>query len=518
LYVLALLVRVALVAAYPDPGYTDAYYYVDAARSLAQGNGLTVDVLWIFPEVGGGIPADPTLPIPAFGHWMPLAALVQLPFLLVFGPEPWASALPFVLIGATAAPLTWAIAREAGTTSFVAIAAGVLSAVPALAVAFMVQPDNFALFQPLVVAALWMTARGLKGSTRSFVLAGLLAGLATLSRTDGVLVLAVVILAFLWDRTRGRHAISWSALAASVGLFVLVMAPWWIRQLAVFGTLSPSMASGKVLFIRSIGEWDSIATPASLEHLLGMGGGPLIASRIGGLIAALMIYIVLITGIVLAPFVVVGAWVRRRSLDFGPFFAYAALLFAFSALVSAVHVPGGTFIHSAVALAPYSYILALVGVGATVAWFGRRRAGWDPQPTARLATVALVGVVLVGALASVGVVHAGWGAGRDRLLAVKDALDAAGAPQTALVMSIDSAATRYWTGRGGVVLVNDPLETIGEVASAYNIDWLVLDRGAVDTTTPILDGNRPDWVGEPILEDGDPVEVAVYPVKRSLAE
>jgi 4-amino-4-deoxy-L-arabinose transferase-like glycosyltransferase len=518
LYVLALLVRAALVAAYPDPGYTDAYYYVDAARSLAQGNGLTVDVLWIFPEVGGGIPADPTLPIAAFGHWMPLAAVVQLPFLLLFGPQPWASALPFVLIGATVAPLTWAIAREAGATPFAAVAAGILISVPALAIAFMVQPDNFALFQPLVAGALWMTARGLKGSGRSFVAAGLLAGLATLSRTDGVLVLAVVVLAFLWDRTRGRHVLSWTTLAASVGLFLLVMAPWWIRQLAVFGTLSPSMASGKVLFIRSIGEWDSITTPASLEHLLGMGAGPLLESRIGGLISALTIYIVLITGIVLAPFVVVGASVRRRSVAFGPCFAYAGLLFGFSALLSAVHVPGGTFIHSAVALAPHSYVLAMEGVAATVAWFGRRRTGWDPQPAARLATVALVGVVMLGALASVGVVHAGWAASRDRLLAVRDALDAAGAAETARVMSIDSAATRYWTGRGGVVLVNDPLETIGEVADAYDVDWLVLDRGAVDTTTAVLDGDRPDWIGAPILEEGNPVEVGVYPVARDLAE
>ena len=131
-----------------------------------------------------------------------------------------------------------------------------------------------------------MTARGLKGSPRSFVLAGLLAGLATLSRTDGILVLGVVLLAFAWDRTRGRGVIPASAAVGAVAAFVLVMAPWWIRQLAVFGTLSPSMASGKVLFIRSIGEWNSIATPATLEHLLGMGAGPLIASRVGGFVAA----------------------------------------------------------------------------------------------------------------------------------------------------------------------------------------------------------------------------------------
>ena len=72
---------------------------------------------------------------------------------------------------------------------------------------------------------------------------------------------------------------------------------------------------------------------------------------------------------------VVGAWLRRRSPDFAPFFVYAAILFAFSALVSAVHVPNGTFIHSAIALAPQATILALEGVVAAVAWVAARRAG-----------------------------------------------------------------------------------------------------------------------------------------------
>ena len=57
---------------------------------------------------------------------------------------------------------------------------------------FMSQPDNFGLYQPLVAGALWMAARGLKGHPRSFVLGGLLVGLATLSRNDGVLVGAVL--------------------------------------------------------------------------------------------------------------------------------------------------------------------------------------------------------------------------------------------------------------------------------------------------------------------------------------
>jgi len=52
----------------------------------------------------------------------------------------------------------------------------------------------------------------------------------------------------------------------------------------------------------------------------------------------------------LTPFVLVGGWARRRSVDFGPFFTYAVILFAASGLLFAVHVPYGTFLHSAVAL------------------------------------------------------------------------------------------------------------------------------------------------------------------------
>jgi Dolichyl-phosphate-mannose-protein mannosyltransferase len=523
LYGLALAVRAVLIWHFPAPAYPDSSYYVDVARSLQTGGGFNVDFIWIFAEVGGKIPAYPDLPIPSNAHWMPLASIVQVPFLAIFGNVAWASAAPFALFGALAAPLTWAIARDAGSRGIVAVGAGVLVAIPLLSAVYLVQPDNFSLYQPLVVAALWMGARGLRGSPRSFALAGLLAGLATLSRNDGLLVLAALGLAVAWDRWRAWRSTGtrapaiplWSA-AACVGLFALVMAPWWIRQLAVFGSLSPSTASGKVLFIRDIGEWNSITTPATLEHLLGMGIGPLIASRIGGLIAAVMIFTTLVAGFVLAPFMVVGGWLRRRSLDFGPFFAYAAILFGFSALVSAVHVPGGTFIHSAIALAPYAYILALEGIVAGVVWIARRRPAWDVDQATRIFVGAAIGFALVLAATGSLLVPVNWAGRQARFETVAAALEQAGAADTDRVMSIDASGTKYWTGHGGVVLVNDPLETIEEVARAYDIRWLVLDRNdSVAAVEPILDGQRPAWVGAPVMTQGDPVRLAVYPLELS---
>ena len=111
---LRVAVRLVLVAVFPDPAYPDSYYYVDVARTLAAGHGFNVDFIWIFAEVGGAIPANPVLPIPSNAHWMPLASIVQVPFIWLLGPTGFASALPFALIGAIAAPLTWAIARDAG--------------------------------------------------------------------------------------------------------------------------------------------------------------------------------------------------------------------------------------------------------------------------------------------------------------------------------------------------------------------------------------------------------------------
>jgi len=509
-----------LIWHFPAPAYPDSSYYVDVARALHAGQGFNIDFIWIFPEVGGHIPVHPTLPIPSNAHWMPLASMVQVPFLAVFGDQPWAAAAPFAIIGSIAAPLTWAIARDAGAKALVAVGAGILVAIPLLSAVYLVQPDNFSLYQPLVVGALWMGARGLRGSPRSFVLAGLLTGLATLSRNDGLLVLAALGLAVAWDRWRAWRSAGarvpaipiWAAVAC-VAMFMVVMAPWWARQLIVFGSLSPSTASGKVFFIRDIGEWNSIATPATLEHLLGMGIGPLIATRIDGLVAAILIFTTLVAGFVLAPFMLIGGWFRRRSVDFGPFFAYTGLLFAFSAIVSAVHVPGGTFIHSAIALAPYAYILAIEGIVASVAWIARRRPAWDADQASRIFVGAAIGFAVLCTVAGSLAVHADWAGRQARFETIASALQSAGAKPTDRVMSIDASGTKYWTGLGGVVLVNDPLDQIEAVARAYDIDWLVLDRDeAVASVEPILDGQRPAWVGAPVMTQGDPVGLAVYPL------
>ena len=527
LFMLALLARLIVLAGFPDPAYPDSFYYVDVARQLAAGHGFSLDFIWIFVDVGGRIPANPVLPIASNAHWMPLASIVQVPFIWLLGPTTFASALPFALIGAAVSPLTWAIGRDAKLRPEVALGAAVLAAVPGLLLAYMAQPDNFALYQALVAASLWLAGCGMRGKPWRFALAGMLAGLATLSRTDGMLVLGVLGLAFAWDRWRSWRSfgtqpprparIPVAAAFGAVALFALAVGPWFVRQIAVFGTLSPSTATGKVLLIRNISEWNSIDTPATLDRLLSMGSGPLLDTRVTGLLSAVVILSVLIGAVVLMPPMLAGAWSRRRDAAFGPSLGYAAVLFACSGIISSDHVPGGTFIHSAVGLAPHAYLLTIEGVFVLAAWMGRRRQSWEPAQAGRAFAIGAVAFGVVAAVAGTLIVHQSWSLKRERLAAVAAALDAAEVPATDRVMSVDASGTRYWTGRGGVVLVNDPISTVEKVARAYGIRWLVLEQAEiVPAGVPILAGGPlPGWLGPPIL---NLPEVKVYPVCTTAAD
>ncbi|MEO7664870.1 MAG: glycosyltransferase family 39 protein [Candidatus Limnocylindrales bacterium] len=541
LFVLALAVRLGLIALFPDAAYPDSFYYADVARSLAAGHGLNIDVVWIFAEVGNHIPAVPTLPIPSNGHWLPLSSLIQAPFITVLGPTGFASALPMALIGSLAAPLTWAIARDARAQPIVATTAGVLSAIPAAVTVFMVQPENFAIVHPLVAATLWCTARGLRGDNRAFAIAGLLAGLVALARNDGVLLGATIGLVWLIDRVRwwrgrrgsgswihveDRRPISSLAGIACFVLFMLVIGPWWARQIAVFGSISPTTSNGAALWIRDIAEWNSITAHPSLQTFLAQGPGPIIASRLAGLGAALEIFAILVCSIVLVPFLLLGMIGRLRSRDFGPWFLYAFVVFAGATLLYPVHVAGGTFIHTAIGLAPHAAILSIEGVLIVVGWIASRRRTWEERSATGVFAWGIVILVVATAIVFGRPVQLRWEVSRADRAAVGAELDRLLVPRDDRILSIDAAGFRYWTGHPGVVTPDDPIDTIEAVAKAYDIRWLVIERdAAARSLAPILLGTESvPWIGRSIFAvrddtgtgTGNPrssdTRLALYPV------
>jgi hypothetical protein len=507
----AFLVRAAVGVLFSGPAYPDSYYYVHVAEQLAAGNGFTSEYIWNFVDVGGRLPADAILPIPSNGHWMPLAALVQVPFLLVLGDGPLAVSLPFWIVGALAAPLTWLIGRDFGFGPGPSAAAALMAAVPGGLTPFLSQPDNFGLFMTLGALSLWLCARGMRGDRRAFVLGGLVVGVATLARNDGVLLgipfALVTLAALLRGPARGRAIVAGVACAA---LFAIVVAPWLLRQLDVFGTIAPSAANGRILWISDYNELYSIGAPVGPETLFADGPGAFLATRVSGLLSALGLFALLPLVAVLTPFALIGAWQHRRDANFRPLFIYATVFFAATALLFAVHVPYGTFIHSAVALLPHTFLLVTAGISTVVWWVARRRPSWDVPRATRFFTTAACAVIVIGAFIQTMSTVRNWSA--VRAVQAELAAGLAAVPATDRIMSADAGAYNYLTGLSGIVTPNDPLPVIEEAMRAYDIRWLVLERKAiVPGLQPVLLGEtRPAWLSRPVVAivRGTPTAVA----------
>jgi len=521
LFATAFLVRAAVGAAFPGPAYPDSYYYFHLGQQLAAGHGFVADYIWNFVDAGGRLPAAPILPIPSNAHWMPLAELIQVPFLILMGTGAIAAGLAFWIVGALAAPLTWLIGRDAGFDKRPAFAAALMVAVPGGLTPFLSQPDNFGLFMTFGALALWLCARGARGDRRAFVLGGLVVGLATLARSDGILLglpFAIVGARELVRRLRGREVVlSAAAVFACVALFAIVMVPWLYRQIEVFGSLFPSASSGRILWIADYSQLYSITSPTGPDTLLANGLGSFVASRLGGLLSAFGLFALLPLVVVLVPFALIGAWVRRRDTAFTPFFIYAVAFFAASGLLFAVHVPHGTFIHSAVALLPHTFLLVTAGVAAAVSWIAQRRPNWDRARATALFTYGAVAIVILAAGFQTFGTLATWAQTRAVQQKVARVLQAT--PADDRVMSADAGAYFYLTGHEGVVTPNDPLPVIEDTMRAYGVRWLVLERSQiVPALEPVFAGQlQPSWLSQPVAvvpvrQEPDATAAALYAV------
>jgi hypothetical protein len=276
---LALLARIAAALLTPSPPYVDAAYYTLVAERLADGHGFTVPVLWSFLEVGGRLPADPMLPVPSNGHWMPLTSLVAAGPMALLGSSWAAGQLPMIVLSTLLVPLTYLVGWEVWQSRWVALPAGLLAIFAGPLLVMYPLVENFAVFGVAGAAALYASVRTTRGprSAAWLVAAGALVGLATLARIDGLLLAVAPAVAWWQGRRAGR--LGWGAGFASAAAALLVLAPWLVRDLQVFGSPLPS-AGGHTLWITTYNEQFSLEASPSLGSYLATGPLAIIGSKL----------------------------------------------------------------------------------------------------------------------------------------------------------------------------------------------------------------------------------------------
>lgn len=490
----ALVARVLAAVVVPSAPYTDAAYYTLVAQRLADGFGFTLPVLYSFLEVGGRLPSDPRLPVDAMGHWMPLTSLIAAPFMALLGDTlgDWrAGQVPMVLLSTAwvgmAHGVTWDLWHErrwALVASVLAVFAG-----PLLVMLPLV--DSFVPFGVLGSLALWASMRAVRSDRRWgwwLVAAGVLIGLATLARIDGAFLAVAPAVAWLTRLRASSLPVAFGYGVAAALACLAVLAPWFARNLEVYGAILPS-AGGHTLWITSYNEQFSIGHEVSLSTYLAAGPGLIVGSKLASL-AELAGRTLAVAGGVFAVFFIGGLWAFRGRPEIRPFIAYWLVMFLAMGLLFTFHAPKGAFVHSAPAWLPMAFAIAVGAVAPVSSAVGRR---WWRFLTRPATHRFLIGGSLVAAvalsLASSAALLVSWRVANGRLAAAASFLSAS-VPRQDVVMFADPARLNLLTGHPSVAAPFDPFSVIERVVDAYDVRWVVvtLEPGETRDALGLWDG------------------------------
>jgi hypothetical protein len=466
---LALVAFRALSAAFVviQPGFTDAYYYVDVARRLAHGYGLTADFIWNFLEA----PHLETLPVASHRFWMPLATVMQAAGIAVLEPllGTFRSAQAAIIAVAAFVPAAaYFAARSIGASPRAALVAAALAGIGGGAFApAWVTLDSFAVAALVGTIFFVAYARAANGDVRAGAAAGALVGALFLARAEGALFgVALLVLA---ARPSSRAAgISGSAIALAIG------ATWLARGTALGG--SPDLLVRTVLLARY--EDFFAINPSGTAGLAAV-----VTMRLGALWSDLVIALFGLMAYLAFP-LYLGV---RRGWGLPAVRAFAGLallIYVAEGLVWPLHATRGSYFHSLAAFYPFA--MALVALGGET-WLARR-----DERTRGLATgatiVAAVALALFGLSTWDGAFNAGY---RVRT----DAVDAIPAGP---FLAIDGAAWRWIADRPVVVTPADGTDAAACVAALYGARSVVLEAAHFSTYDALYRGDLVPWLAPPI--------------------
>lgn len=281
----ALLFRLVLLFALVDnPGVHDPIHYTNLGYRLADGQGFTIDYVWHYNTLHDDI-------VHPIDHWMPLPGVLVAGAVSLFGQSIQVALLPFVLVGALLPALVYAAARLMRLEPADSLSAALFAAFLPDFVINSLRTDTTIVAAFLVSGSIVLLVRGLqRGGWWTYVLSGVLAGLAYLTRNDAFLLLPMLIVTLLayllWGRKSGYAVRNWSLALLIPVVALLVVSPWLLRNAEVLGQIGPAETS-RMFFMTDQRQHFAYDTEITFETMLEQATpADLIAKRLFELAAA----------------------------------------------------------------------------------------------------------------------------------------------------------------------------------------------------------------------------------------
>jgi hypothetical protein len=485
-----------------SPGYMDADYYFATARQISAGRGFTEPFLWNYLDDPNG------LPHPSHLYWPPLTSLVAALPLLWGVPSFRLAQVPFLLLAVCLPVVSMAVGRALRVDGKRLWLVGCLAAFSGFFLPYLVTTDSFALYALLGTATLWSMAAAVRRPSWWLWLGiGGLIGLCHLTRADGLLFLFPAACAVgMTDRRRAAD------LVALILGYVLLMSPWWLRNLSATGSVFPPGTSRTLWLL----DYDELfAYPASLltpGRWWASGLSTILIARVRA-VGMNLESLLGVNGLVfLGPLMAIGAWRLRREPIVRLTAVYLVLLMGVMSLVFPFAGARGGFFHSSSAIMPVLWALAVPGLEAVCAW-GARRRGW--QPDQAFAALGLGAVLLAGGLTAGLTWRRAVGDSRlpvwqasERVYQAAAAMLQPLASAEQIVAVNNPAGFNLASGVRAVVIPDGGSEVLRAVVTRYGVEWVILERNHPRG----LDGLYADHESLPWLDVAAEIQPEATPV------
>jgi hypothetical protein len=465
------------------PGYLDADYYFAGGVQLAQGKGFTEPYLWNYLDNPQG------LPHPSHAYWMPLSSIIASAGMWLTRQTTYnAGRLGFLLLAALVPVVTAALAYNFSKRRDLAFVSGLLAVFSIYYVPYLPVTDNYDPY--LVLGGLYFLTIGSRKRYSYFVL-GLLAGLLTLARSDGLLwfglALLLILYRFLRDKKAGSASINF--FLASAG-FLLITGPWFYRNYTVYGTL---LAPGGRYLLWLTNYDQTFIYPASqltMQSWLAQGWSRIVGGYLFALRWNLLNAFAAQGGIFLLPFILIGLWQYRKDerVRLG-ILGWLALLFVMTCVFPFAGARGG-FFHAGSALQPLWWAMAPLGLESVIA--AARRRNWFTPDAFKVFRTALVGIAILmtGAIIYIRVLP-GWGEGEQNYPKVEAFLEQNGIQSGDLVMVRNPPGYYLMTGRPAIVIPYSDASAMHAAAVRYHAKYLVIEAaGAAGPIKSVYDNKN----------------------------
>ncbi len=493
-----------------QPTYMDSYYYTTNGQRLASGHGFTEMIIWQFLDEPTGLPA------PSHTYWMPLPSIMAAAGISL-GDGFSGSQIFFWLLGGLLPLLAYAISWRISGQRWQAWVAALFVAVGGFYAAFVGQPSTFAPFA--WAGGLGLFALGMTTAYRSksssydgqpqvmsiarqrlwWLIAGLMAGLAHLTRADGFLLLLVGL--FVWvleiiswplsseglreERKKIVGGIGFGFLGLLILGYLVTMGWWLARNFLMLGRLLPT-AGAQSVFLTTYDDLFAYGRAIELKGFLDWGVGNILLSKIQGTWLAVQTFVAIPGLIFLVPFIIVALIYFYRQMTtrllIRPTILFAVALFISNALIFTLPGTRGSLFHSSIALWPWSTAFAAAGIGLAVDWAATKLPHWQPERAKRIFSGLFIIIAFIMTLFLA----------QARLKPDDDPeiYRQVGqlVPPSSVVMAGNAPALHYYSGLPAISVPNEAVDSVLKAVNRFGVTYVLLNQNRPQPLDDIYQG------------------------------